>query len=303
MIHLTQGLADAKILADFLPIQEPSDERPTPADFGANVTVCIAAKSLDQSLVTVSDMMVSFDDIIPAADQATFKNLTLGARWNCLFAGNDIGPALAVTERAASILKSINGEESLNTVSRAVRDAYQAERREQITDRFLSGFGLSLEAFTKDGYAQLGHDEFSTLFHQIAEFDLGVQFLVYGLDKQKFGHIFTVSNPGVVHDRDLTGYWAIGSGQYMALGALSAHPLGGSSAPELIYRLCSAKFTAETASGVGKRTLVTTVSPTGQFRFLPPTCVNKLRGIWEEERKTPLPTKVYDVIKEFSQWT
>jgi hypothetical protein len=265
------------------------------------VTVCIAAKSLDQSVVTVSDMMVSFDDYIPAADQATLKTLKMGARWNCLFAGNDIGPAIAVADRADSELKTRNDEESLRVVSRVVREAYQAERREQITDRFLSGFGLTLEAFIKDGLAQLGSDEFSALFNQIAQYDLGVQFLVYGVDRN-FGHIFTVSNPGVAHDRDLTGYWAIGSGQYMALGALSARPLGAVAVPELIYRLCGAKFSAETASGVGKQTLVSILSREGQFKVLPSKCVEGLKEIWEEERKLPTPSKVFDVIAQFAKW-
>lgn len=50
----------------------------------------------------------------------------------------------------------------------------------------------------------------------------------------------------------------------------------------LIYRLCEAKFCAETAAGVGRSTTVILMSKKSGGRFLPDGSLRKIRGIWEE---------------------
>jgi hypothetical protein len=244
---LTPSFKVGKISGNFQPVGLCT---PTPADFGLDVTVCIAAANHSHNcMVTVSDTMISYGDIIPASDWGTLKQVKLSKFWGVHFAGNDVGAALPVCLNAAGKIRA-SGDESRETVAALVRASYQEEREQQITDHFLSSLGLSLEKFRNDGFRDLGPAVFGELFNKIKEFDLGIELLIYGGHQRQ--DIFTIGHPGVVADRSIGGYWSIGSGQYMAMGALAGRALTLMTVPELIYRLCAAKFSAETATGVGK---------------------------------------------------
>ena len=200
----------------------------------AIVTIAIAAKCyLDQCIVMVSDRRVSFQDVVPAADNMMLKELTMGHRWCALFAG-DTGPAIPVAQRARFLLASFvppranpgdEDYESLAQAKRAVREAYQQEWTELATDEILRPCGLTIDELKRLGHAHLG-PEYATLNKALRSFDLGIEFLVCGFDHLGFGHLFVVKNPGKVQSLGQMDYWAVGSGTYMALASLTGRPLG-----------------------------------------------------------------------------
>ena len=126
---------------------------------------------------------------------------------------------------------------------------------------------------------------------------MGVQFLVFGLDNQGSPHIFGVDNPGIITPHDLTGYAVIGSGYWMAMGALAARSLFDLPMEELVYRLCDAKFTSETAHGVGRETTLMVLYRNGLESGTDPGLVDRLRTDWELKRKERLSPYIAEDIK------
>ncbi len=93
-----------------------------------------------------------------------------------------------------------------------------------------------------------------------------MEFLVFGHGPNS-GHIFSVQNPGVIDDRSIVGFSAIGSGSFLALASLVGSNLPGT-LDETIYSVCDAKFRAESASGVGRDTVLAILHPDGIERFI-----------------------------------
>jgi hypothetical protein len=243
--------------------------------------------------------MLSFEnDEIPAAENATSKMLFVSSNWRAMFAG-DPTQAISVLRRVYPRLPNegaLSGTELLAAMQDSFREAYQSEVRQRITDRFLSPYGWTLEEFRREAYTTLGDDEFAKLNSALRAYDLGLQFLVFGLEPRS-GYIFEVGNPGVVTSHDMTGYAVIGSGYYMAMGALAARPLSSSSVEELVYRLCEAKFTSETAHGVGRETTLTVLNPNGHESGIQKGLVENLRQQWETQRKAAISTYTAENIR------
>jgi len=247
--------------------------------------------------------MLSFaDDDIPATDDAVVKASALWTHWATLFAGC---PSLAadILGRARSHLDNIKPPESADSliqVKAAMHAAYKQELRQQLTDRFLAKYpNLSLEDFWRVGRRRLGPIEFESTAKLIREFKMGVQFIVCGIGHKqpRLPHIFEVAEAGLISGLDDLGHWAIGSGAKMALGALGNRNLGSLSIPDLIYRLCDARFTAGTAPGVGKSTVVTVVTEDGIGAPLRLKHTKELKRIWQEERDKGVPTEARELIE------
>jgi hypothetical protein len=186
-------------------------------------------------------------------------------------------------------------------MERVVKGAYQDELRQQINDRFLSRYGIDIDEFRRKGRGQLG-DLFGKLSDQIFPFSLKTSLLVCGVAPNGFPHIFSVNNPGgplVLHDP--LGHWAIGTGATMALSSLSGRSLHMTSLPDLIYRLCEAKFAAETARGVGASTLITIVRQQREvcrLAYIGWPYTDRLKEIWKIERKKSGPVEAFDALSE-----
>jgi len=100
---------------------------PTRADFGLNVTICIAAISLrDRCIVAIPDRMLSYGDLVPVTEDATDKVLFVSADWQSMIAGEDINQAQPIIDRVRTSLPKELGKVSLDVMRRAFRDAYQA---------------------------------------------------------------------------------------------------------------------------------------------------------------------------------
>jgi hypothetical protein len=230
------------------------------ADFGLDVTIAIAAITVpDGYIVTVSDRMISWGDYTPAEDSAALKNRKVGKKWGLMFAADDANMFLPIVLATSDRLG--NEEHDLEAVQSVISDVYKQKFDSEVTSRYLVRYGFrNVAEFRAVGLAQFGNEKFLEICEAIDKFDLGITLLGYGYDKKKTPHIFEVANPGIVTSHDLLGYAVIGSGYFMASASLRRKPLK----PDLeavIYRLLEAKFSAETASGVGKASSVITIGP------------------------------------------
>jgi len=255
------------------------------------VTICIAVKSNDQCVVTASDRRVSFDDLIPAHDNATIKTLKLGSRSLALYAG-DVCSVLPVGNYADAMLRTSHDNpdwEGVENVRRVMRLAYQRARNAKIADLYLSSYGITIRQFYLD--YQKGTGQFQKAFRNtkrnIDKFDLGVSFLIVGADPLGLPHIAALNNPGDIIPHDLTGMWAIGSGATLALASLTAHqyPINGLTAEAVVVPVCEAKFDAETGGGIGPDTTVVVVGPRGIWSTVDPRLITRIKNNWRRARR------------------
>ena len=77
--------------------------RPTPAEMGDEVTIAIVALTAPYGhFVSVSDQMISHDDILPADDSALIKNLQISKNWSVAFAANKIENVLPLLDKVSN---------------------------------------------------------------------------------------------------------------------------------------------------------------------------------------------------------
>jgi hypothetical protein len=258
------------------------------------MTVCVAAISLvDQNVVGACDMMLSrADDSIAATDDVALKVIPLISRWGVMYAGSPTH-AIDIVSRAGHLLQTNLRPtvlaESMAEVRRVMQTAYIEELSHQISIQILGRYGIDLTQFRENGLKQFGDVEFSIINKSIREFSLKTSFLVCGTDKDDFPHLFTVASPsGALVVNDPAGRAAIGSGAQMALGALGNRKITGLRVRELLYRVCEAKFAAETAHGVGRSTLLTCWRKGFDFTAWGMQ-TEELKAIWERTGKEPVP--------------
>ena len=177
-----------------------------------------------------------------------------------MFAGDDVG-------RVPSVLARVRGEIfrhstiSPEDVAACVLRHYHRERSELATETHLSLFGLDMQQFLSNGQTIFGEQSFGVMLERLQQVNLEFSLLVHGFDTGNAPHVFTVEHPGSPQFFQ-TGYWAIGSGAYMALSRLATRQQTSLvSTEEAIYNVCEAKVAAQTALGVGKSTLVYVLDP------------------------------------------
>jgi hypothetical protein len=171
------------------------------------------------------------------------------------------------------------------------------ELRQQVVDRFLARYDLTIEQFKRNGRRLFGDDEFAKLNRPIREFSLRTSFLVCGTGDRS-PHIVSVNAPdGHCINHDQLGYWAVGTGARIALSTLAGRPLGRLPLPDLIYRVSEAKFAAETAQGVGASTLVTVLRRRMNKTVYSPY-TDRLKAVWERKRAERAPSAAIKIITE-----
>jgi hypothetical protein len=165
-------------------------------------------------------------------------------------------------------------------------------RQKEFFSKHLAVYGYrDMNQFRTEGQNDLG-DIYYEKCRELDRFDIGVQFLVYGYDSIG-AHLFEVDSSGHVSDRRQLGYGVIGSGYHMASASMRRKPLY-FSFESTIYRLLEAKFSAETASGVGKTTTVMFQDRNGRGT-IGVEAIDKLRSIWEETIKCGDPPEVASI--------
>ena len=254
--------------------------RPTPAELGLDVTIAIVAMTISWEIfICVSDRMVSHDDQMAAADNAVIKNLALSRGWSVAYSANDLKYVFPIVENVRAKMSDTN---SVDDIKLLFSQAFSEIIRSEFTNKHLRRYGYNtVEEFRRDGRNDLG-DHFFDLCRILDSSDLATSFIVYGYDNQAAAHLFEVSSTGEITDRRILRYAVIGSGYSMAAASLRRKKMT-FEFKFTIYRLLEAKFSAETASGVGRSTTMT-IKRRGRFDSGPPhKFLEQIRTIWETE--------------------
>lgn len=264
--------------------------------FGLNVTICIAGMTADGCIVTVSDRRLSYG-YYEATDDGLLKAQGLNENWGVLFAFDDPNP---LGPMILEIRRLVRGLQNAHAVTAAVEDTYLRHWEESAVAANLTRLGIhSLDEFRENGLKELGETIFRERLDAIEKHDLRLSMLIYGFDMEESGNprLFQITNPGGVDDLNIVGFGVIGSGFYPAYADLTARGADGlANVNEAIYRLCAAKFRAETTEGVGKATTLMVFRPGGKMKQFLPAEVDKLREIWLAERAKTIPTEADDLI-------
>lgn len=292
------------------PLHSRWDRERVALRYGTDMTVAIAAFAGASEIVTISDARLSYGEIIPAADDGTMKNTKISRRWSMMFAAQDATAFTPVVRATMDILDQLEPNPNsllfaerdftLKSVMDAARMAYEKEFNERFFREKLARFGFAdIGEFRRLGLAEMGKDLYHQYAMDLAKFDLGLELLVYGFTPAGTHSIFEVANPGKIINHSLRNYAAIGSGSLMALAALNKKPLAGNIL-DTAYRIIDAKFSAETARDVGKKTHVISLNDEGKNGFLYSEHLEAIHRIWEEELARPHPEGALEVLRNSS---
>lgn len=273
--------------------------RPTSAELGLDVTIAIVALTYDGHVVAVSDRMISHDDVFQADDAAALKTIPIAGNWFAAFAG-DPGAFRVVARKLTRRLRDIefDGLE----LRKLAAECYQEAVWEEFAVRHLVQLGYkTVEEFRKSGRNDLGESHFNKLTLDLLKADLSLEMIVFSVEPKMLPgtRLFEVVNPGRIVER-VTGYTAVGSGYCMAMSALRRKSLDPRDLDTVIYRLLDAKFSAETASGVGKSTTVIWMGIDGKVRRIDTEEVDRIRKIWDEVMKQPDPPDAINIIRTYT---
>jgi hypothetical protein len=263
------------------------------------VTIAIAAiTNPDDVIVCVSDRMISFGDAYPADDNAIVKAIRLSEQWTAAWSTNNVAFILPIVEelrRRFDAKIQWDGAEAANELAAVYSETLQRE----FVAEHLSRFNYkTIDQFRTEGRSDLG-DHFTDLLVELGRFDLGTSFLFFGHDKQTHAKLFSVEGPGRVVDLNALKYGVIGSGYHMANASLRWPPPLSFLLEDTIYRLLEAKFSAETATGVGKTTTVALRNRDGLVTLLPRNEIEEIGKIWKREvADVPSPPEAIELLEK-----
>jgi hypothetical protein len=263
-----------------------------PSDWGVGMTVCIASIcTRDKCIIGVSDKMLSMPAM--STDERGIKYASIGNSWIAMFAANDVSPVVPILKTVQKAAALTTCEETLEDIVGTFRSAIRKENVTKSEANVLSRFDMNMAEFRREGLSSLGPELFTRLAYEIEQISLDLTFLVFGFDgtDEREPHIFTIDGRGEVSYHDIVGFWAIGSGQTSALGTLfgTRSPLVYHSLPHILYLLARAKFSAESALGVGKDTNMLVLHANRERYLIPTSKVPELKKVWEASRGPDVP--------------
>jgi 20S proteasome alpha/beta subunit len=246
------------------------------------MTICMGAicRTVDGSgpaVVLASDRMVTMGQITEF-EHTVPKAHTLTSHVLCLIAGDALQGVRVAKETASQCSPHIASVEDLAGL---VAQTYCARRLAEAETRVLSTRGLNMHMFYQMHQQMVGQIVVA-LDNQIANFDLGIELLVAGVDDAG-GHIFDISNPGGQETcLDPIGFHAIGSGALHAIQSMiEFRHSPSSSLPETMFRVFASKRRAEVAPGVGSDTDIAVITEAGRPP-LPSNLVNELDRLYNQ---------------------
>jgi hypothetical protein len=254
-----------------------------PKILGCTLTIGIVAiTGNNQHIVTGSDRLISLGEGVVQGVETTLKNRKIAPSWGLMFAATDANLFYPIVHEVWKHLGSVDQTHDAEEIQQAVATVYRNKFDETFTSKYLVRYGFkSIVDFKAVGLSQFGDHKFQDICDAIDKFDLGITLLGYGFDKQRIPHVFQVDNPGHVTNHNLLGYAVIGSGYYMAMASLHRKKIPYHLEP-LIYRVLEAKFSAETAPGVGKNTSLLWMDRAGEAKSIGYGSIDEIRNIWNE---------------------
>jgi hypothetical protein len=165
-------------------------------ELGGDMSVCIAAISRQgagdtrEEIIAIADRKVSSGEF--SNEDATTKSAWLDNDWLCLFAGNDISPAIPITTRATELM--IGKENTLAIVTEAMEASYQEYLANLCRSQVLGRWKFaSIEEFREKGRKQFGNDVFDSLVDRIDR--VRVQCTFWWLDTIDMGPLIFLPLP------------------------------------------------------------------------------------------------------------
>lgn len=226
------------------------------------MTVCIAALyGHDEGVVLASDRMVTAH--IPIGyefeheENTKIIKLLEKSSIHVLLAG-DVLIGHEVLSVARAQLAQQEGGVTVATAAEFIRSSYQQVRLTKVVHQELEPRGLDLNGFYSM-QQQLAPQIVQMIDQALASSDLGVQMLIAGDNEGAFA-IYTILNPGSIHDNSGIGHGAIGSGAPHALSSLIENAYTSSmTRVQVIDLVKKAKSRSEVAPGVGSQTTVVVI--------------------------------------------
>lgn len=236
------------------------------------MTVCIAAIYNNNSILGVSDRMITSGDI--QFDRPQRKIISLTNSIAVMTAGNTNVQTQLYTMVTSFIKKKLDANPTkwiqVEDVATFYRDSYIQLRKELAERSVLAPYGLTYETFIKE--QKVMSDEFvEDIIYRIRRYiPDSVETIVLGIDDSG-PHIYIVRNDEIVW-HDVIGFAAVGIGSNHALShfMLSGYTRSASEAKALLT-LHQAKKKAEVSPGVGQGTDICIVGPKpGSFYIIEP---------------------------------
>jgi hypothetical protein len=258
------------------------------------MTVCIAAITVNNEIVTVSDTMIT--GLVSSADANTVKMDPFAKDWSAMWAGEDITQCAAIIERTAEYFQ--NRANTLRTARYCLKKAYQQHLCEMAVDEVLGRFGVDMKQFFKSRSKRFTDTTSERLIWQMQQVRTeDLYFLGFGFDAKKQPHIFTVEEPGRDYVHDKPGFCAIGSGKVAAEGLLfHVEQSRICTLQKTLINLLFAKFMAEKA-GAGRHTYILALKHGSTMCAMPPELEPTVRSVWEKEVSPKVPD---DLLRNIS---
>ena len=262
------------------------------------MTICVASscdlnsKKKEPKIVMVTDRMLS---TWTESSEIGRKIFELYGGWYAMFSANDMAPLEPLISCAQDSIRASDSKAASQEAIVAVSmlEAYKKTMGVFIQNRILSPFALSLEDFVKGNHG-LRDAQYAELFAKINNFDLGCEFLVCGFSGEgSKAHIIHIHNPGDMMPCDIQGFAAIGSGAPNAFSHLMAKEQNPQlTFEEALYNAIGAKVMAESAMGVGKKTVVAILGMKSGYRILGDAAIEKISGIFKREERDMRPKRL-----------
>lgn len=244
------------------------------------MTVCIAGlcgDGEDSRVVVAADHLVTSGGFMEFEHPGS-KIVPLCDKALVMVAGNT-NDGMRLVNQAAADLSGV--EPVIADLSEDLGRRYAEARLHRAEQGLLVRRGLNLETFYSM-HGSLNPQTVMLLDNGLAEWDLGVELLLAGVDDAG-GHIHTNHNPGGGNqDHGPIGWAAIGSGAVHVLQSMAGFGHGAdASYGQTLFRVYASKKRAEVAPGVGNDTDVAVISSDGT-KFLSDTELNNLDGIYDK---------------------
>jgi hypothetical protein len=229
-----------------------------------------------------------------------------------MFAGNDSEYANVVLERARK--KCYSGSLKRpkfcgpELAALYIHESYLELLQTQIENKVLRRHGYTLESFQEKGKESLTPEVFASFHQRMEQVKISLKFMICGFEETSFKKalpspkIFTIGGVEAPEDRSDIGMWAIGSGNQLAMSALTfavdSRSLGtGTPLPHGIYSALEAKFMAESNNLVGQSTTTIILEP-GRLIAVREYEANRIRKIWKRSGAPRMPKGILDLIPD-----
>jgi len=226
------------------------------------VTICVAGiyqDRRDSFIITACDKKVSMLGGWFSAEDAATKLIRIHPDWVAMISG-ELSPMVPIVDLIKQKILNIQ-EITPRPFALVCSDAYREERKHIIENEVLVDF--EIDSYTDFRALRSSNRElFDEIAKKIQEREEGWSLLIAGFDKDGQPHLFVISERGKIQYCDITGFAAIGSGQWRALVELSTFRFNRHlSLTEATYGVMTAKYAAESASGVGESTIIAFLKP------------------------------------------